>query len=317
MPRQWIFHVLYDELLVETSHRSSMRATSSTHMRKFYMTAILSLILIGGFILWLRWYVPHMIYRPNRRMEQTPELVRLNYEDVTLTTSDGLRINGWYLPAVASAKAGVPSHADAALTILFFHGNAGNISHRLEKLVIFKNLGVNTFIIDYRGFGRSEGKPTEEGTYLDARAAYDYLVQQRKLAPRSIIVYGESLGSAIAADLAGKVEVGGLILEEAFTSITDVGQKMFPFFPVRWLVRNKYDTLSKLPRIKVPLLILHSREDEIFDMRHPQRLLAAANAPKQLVELHGHHNDAFLVSEPVYREALQKFFSTLSQPQPL
>jgi uncharacterized protein len=269
-------------------------------MRKFYMTAIPLLILIGGFILWLRWYEPRMIYHPSRQMEQTPELVGLKYEDVTLTSSDSLHINGWWVPG-----------RDAKLTVLFFHGNAGNISHRLEKLAIFKDLGVNTFIIDYRGYGRSEGTPDEEGTCRDARAAYDYLIQQRKFTPRSIIVYGESLGSAIAADLASKVEVGGLVLEEAFTSISDVGQRMFPFFPVRWLVQNKYDTLSKLPRIKVPLLILHSREDEIFDMRHPQLLLAAANAPKQLVELHGNHNDAFLVSEPVYRDALQKFIEGL------
>ena len=162
-----------------------------------------------------------------------------------------------------------------------------------------------------RGYGRSEGAPDEPGTYRDAQAAYDYLVQQRKVAPRSIVVYGESLGSAIAADLATKVDVGGLILEEAFTSVGDVGQKMFPFLPVRWLVRNKYDTLGKMPRIKVPLLIFHSRDDEIFDIRHAQRLFAAANDPKQLVELRGHHNDAFLVSAATYHAALQKFFASL------
>jgi len=293
---------------------NEIRGYNQDRMRKLYMTPILLLVLIGGFILFVRWYEPHMIYHPNRQMQQTPDQAGLKYEDVTLTTSDGLRINGWYLPG-----------RDAKLTILFFHGNAGNISHRLEKLAIFNDLGVNTFIIDYRGFGRSEGKPTEEGTYRDARAAYDYVVGKYAVGrarspsaphpgPRSVIVYGESLGSAIAADLASKVEVGGLILEEAFTSIADVGQKMFPFFPVRCVVRNKYDTLSKLPRIKVPLLILHSREDEIFDMRHPQRLLAAANAPKQLVELHGHHNDAFHVSADIYRGALQKFIATLGQP---
>jgi len=268
--------------------------------------AIPFLIILVGFILWLRWTEPRMLYHPDGQIDQTPDNLGLKYEDVTLTTSDGVRINGWLVPA-----------PDAKLTVLFFHGNAGNISHRLEKLAILHDLGVNTFIIDYRGFGRSEGKPNEQGTYRDAQAAYDYVVG-RALAPRaprgsprSIILYGESLGSAVAADLATKVEVGGLILEEAFTSVGDVGQKMFPFFPVRWLVQNKYDTLSKMPRIKVPLLILHSREDEFFDMRHAQRLLAAANEPKTLVELHGTHNDAFLVSAPVYRDGLQKFFASL------
>jgi alpha-beta hydrolase superfamily lysophospholipase len=273
-------------------------------MRYLKMIAIPLLTLIVVFALWLRWNEPRMIYYPDRQIDQTPDQLGLHYDDVTLTTSDNLKINGWFLPCDHPAK----------LTVLLFHGNAGNISHRFDKLAVLRNLGVDTVIIDYRGYGRSEGKPDEPGTYRDARAAYDYLVTQRKVAPRSIVVYGESLGSAIAADLATKVDVGGLILEEAFTSIGDVGQKMFPFFPVRWLVRNKYDTLAKMPRIKVPLLIFHSRDDEIFNMRHAQRLFAAANDPKQLVELRGAHNDAFLVSAPIYHDAMQQFFASL-KPQ--
>ena len=221
-----------------------------------------------------------------------------------MTASDGIHINGWFLPAT--------SPSPAKLTILFFHGNAGNISHRLEKIGIFRDLGVDTFIIDYRGYGRSEGQPNEEGTYRDAQAAYAYLTQQRKLSPHSIVVYGESLGTAIAADLASKLQVRGLILEDGFTSVADVGQKMFPIFPVRWLVRNKYDTASKLPRMHVPLLIFHSREDEVINFSFGQRLFAAANEPKTFVELHGGHNDAFLTSAPTYRTALSKFFAGLT-----
>jgi uncharacterized protein len=272
--------------------------------KRFKMTTCLLIAIILGFVLWLRWSEPHMLYHPIRRIEQTPDQFGLKYEDVTLTTSDGVRLNGWFLPC---------GH-DARLTILFLHGNAGNISHRLEKLNALHDLGVDTLIIDYRGYGRSEGKPNEEGTYRDAQAAYDYLTQQRKIAPRSVVVYGESLGTAVAADLAHKVEVGGLVFEEGFTSTGDVGQRMFPFLPVRWLVRNKYDTLSKMPRINAPLLIFHSRDDEVFPMRHAQRLLAAANGPKQFVELRGGHNDAFLVSERIYRDALEKFFAAL-KPQ--
>jgi len=269
------------------------------------MTAVLLLSLIVAFALWLRWNEPRMIYYPDRHIGQTPNQLGLQYEDVFLTTSDGLRINGWFLPV---------STPNAKLTVLFFHGNAGNISHRFEKLAVLRELGVDTFIIDYRGYGRSQGKPDEQGTYRDARAACEYLTQQRKLSPRSIVVYGESLGSAVAADLAAIVDVGGLIIEEAFTSVGDVGQKMFPFLPVRWLVRNKYDTLGKMPRIKVPLLIFHSRDDEFFNLRHAQRLLAAANEPKQLVELRGGHNDAFLISAPAYRAAIEKFFARVAAP---
>jgi fermentation-respiration switch protein FrsA (DUF1100 family) len=279
-------------------------------MRHLKMIVIPLLTILVVFALWLRWNEPRMIYCPDRQIDQTPDVLGLKYDNVTLTTSDGFHINGWFLPTVASAKAGLPASAsNAKLTVLFFHGNAGNMSHRFEKLAALRSLGVDTFIIDYRGYGLSEGKPDEQGTYRDARAAYDYLVTQRTLAPRSIVVYGESLGSAVAADLATKVDVGGLILEEAFTSVGDVGQRMFPFLPVRWLVRNKYDTLGKMPRVKVPLLIFHSREDEIFNIRHAQRLLAAASDPKHLVELRGHHNDAFLVSAPIYHEALREFFA--------
>ncbi len=243
----------------------------------------------------LRWREPSMIFYPMREMYGTPDQAGLKFEDVWLTTSDDVKIHGWYVPAAGTA----------ATTILFLHGNAGNISHRLEKLAILHNLGAATFIIDYRGYGRSEGKPDEPGTYRDAQAAYDWLAKQHS----QIILYGESLGSAVAVDLAVKTPVAGLIIEEPFTSIADVGQKMFPFLPVRLLAKNKYDTLSKMSRLRAPLLILHSEEDEMFPMSYAQRLLAAAPEPKRLVKLHGSHNDAFLVSATAYRQALADFLA--------
>jgi fermentation-respiration switch protein FrsA (DUF1100 family) len=277
--------------------------------RRTMIDLLLILLVIVGFILWLMWNEPRMLYHPSREIEQTPDKVGLRYENINLTTSDGVNINGWFIPGVNLAEDGHVTR----LTVLFFHGNAGNISHRLEKIRVFRDLGVDTFIIDYRGYGRSEGKPNEEGTYHDAQTAYEYLTQQRKLSPRSIVVYGESLGCAIAADLASKMEVRGLVMEEGFTSTGDVGQKMFPFLPVQWLVRNKYNTLSKMPRIHIPLLIFHSRDDEVIGFRHSQRLLTAANEPKEFVELHGGHNDAFEVSALTYRAALSKFFAALER----
>jgi fermentation-respiration switch protein FrsA (DUF1100 family) len=266
-------------------------------------------VVIILFVVWLAWNEPRFLYHPTREIEQTPDKLGLHYENINLTTSDGVNINGWFVPGENLAE----DDQLTRLTVLFFHGNAGNISHRLEKIAVFRDLGVDTFIIDYRGYGRSEGQPTEAGTYRDAQAAYEYLMQQRKLKSRSIVVYGESLGSAIAADLAIKVEVRGLVMEEGFTSTADVGQGMFPFFPVHWVVRNKYDTLSKLPRIHVPLLILHSRDDEVINFSHSQRLFAAANEPKQFIELHGGHNDAFETSALTYRAALSKFFAALER----
>ena len=273
-----------------------------------------SLLLILGvlavFALWLRWREPQMLYYPIRQIDQTPDKLGIKYEDVYLTTSDNVRINGWFLAAIRP----LPT---SPLTILFLHGNAGNISHRMEKLEIFRDLGLDTFIIDYRGYGRSEGKPNEEGTYRDAQAAYDYLTGRARppgaphLDPRTVVVYGESLGAAVAVDLATKHPVGGVVIEEAFTSVGDVGQKMFPFLPVRWLVRNKYDTLSKIGHINAPLLIFHSHDDEIISFRYAERLLAAANDPKQLVKLRGGHNDAFLTSGEMYRNGLRDFLADL------
>jgi uncharacterized protein len=275
--------------------------------RRTMIDLLLIFLVIIGFILWLRCNEPRFLYHPSREIEETPDKLGLKYENITLTTSDGVHINGWFVPGENLAEDGHVTR----LTVLFFHGNAGNISHRLEKIAVFRDLGVDTFIIDYRGFGRSEGQPNEEGTYHDAQAAYEYLTQQRKLKPPSIVVYGESLGSAVATDLASKMPVGGLVLEEGFTSTADVGQEMFPFVPVRWLVRNKYDTISKLPGIHIPLLVLHSRDDKLIRFNHGQRLFAAANDPKQFVELRGGHNDAFLTSALTYRAALSKFFVAL------
>ena len=262
------------------------------------MNLILTVLgVLVAFALWLRWREPGMIYYPARAIDGTPAQRGWKFDDVWLTASDGVRINGWFVPAEGNEQ----------LTVLFFHGNAANISHRFEKLAILRELGANVFILDYRGYGRSDGTPDEPGTYRDAQAAYEFLTRERKIEPRAVVVYGESLGSAVGVDLASKAPVGGVVIEEAFTSVADVGQRMFPFLPVRWLVRNKYDTLSKIDRIHAPLLLLHSRDDEYFALRHAERLLAAAHEPKQLVELLGGHNDAFLVSELIYREALKQF----------
>jgi len=282
-------------------------------MRKRLMTYLITIAILFVLVaLWLRWQEPDMIYYPTRQIEQTPDRLGWKFEDVFLTTEDGVRINGWFIPAPHS-----PTTSQASpITILFFHGNAGNISHRFEKLAVLRELGADTFMIDYRGYGRSAGAPNEPGTYADAQAAYEYVTKTLNREPRTLVAYGESLGSAIAVDLAARRTVGAVVIEEPFTSIADVGQKMFPFLPVRLLVRNKYDTLGKIGRINTPLLIFHSRDDEYFPMRHAERLLAAAREPKQLVELRGNHNDAFLVSADRYRTGLRSFLARLRDAPP-
>lgn len=285
------------------------------------LVAVAALVLAA---LWIRWSEPRLIYYPTRALEVTPDRLGLRYEEVWPVAADGVRLHAWFLPCPSDAppppgrSAARPAWSTARPTVLFLHGNAGNISHRFEKLAVLHDLGADVLLLDYRGYGLSEGSPDEAGTYRDGLAAYEHLTRGCGLDPRTLVLYGESLGSAVAVELASRVPVGGVVLEAAFTSIADVGQALYPFLPVRRLVRNRYDSLGKIARVRAPLLLLHSRDDEYFPMRHAERLLAAATAPKRLVELRGSHNDAFRVSDAGYRAALARFLAAVdsAKPQP-
>lgn len=260
-----------------------------------------ALLALAAISLWLRLNEPRLIYFPERAIALTPQQRGMHYTDVWLTTVDGVRLNGWFMP----------SNHPSGLTVLLLHGNAGNISHRFEKYAIFHQLGWDVFALDYRGYGNSAGEPDEPGLYLDARTAYRYLVEQRGVDPHKLVVYGESLGVAVAVDLLSQAAAAGLVLEEGFTSAPDVGQEMYPFLPMHWLMHTHYNTLGKIGRTSAPLLIFHSRDDEFFSLQHAQKLLAAAPAPKELVELRGGHNEAFMLSAEVYQNALQRFAASL------
>ncbi|MEK7797018.1 MAG: alpha/beta hydrolase, partial [Pseudomonadota bacterium] len=192
-------------------------------------------------------------------------------------------------------------------TLLFCHGNAGNISHRLESIRQFHQLGLNVFIFDYRGYGESEGVPTEAGTYRDAEAARRYLVETRGLAPEHIVYFGRSLGAAIAAWLATQHPPRALIVESAFTSVPDFGAEIYPWLPVRLLARLRYPTQEYLRSVQAPVLVIHSRDDEIVSFRHAEKLYESANSPKELLEIRGGHNDGFLVSGAQYTRRLDDF----------
>jgi fermentation-respiration switch protein FrsA (DUF1100 family) len=253
-------------------------------------------------LLWvfLRWFEWRSVFIPYRRVENTPADFYQRFEDVTLTTTDGVKINGWYVPQL-----------NAKRTVLFCHGNAGNIGHRFEKLLILRDLGVNVFIFDYRGYGRSEGWPSEQGTYKDAQAAYDWLRREKLVPPEQIVVQGESLGCAVAVELARQRPVGGLVLESGFASVPEMARAVYPWLPLHLICRIRYDTLSKIGSVKAPLLSLHSREDEIVPFSQAERVFAAAPGPKKLVEIRGDHNNGFATSEKVYRAALAEFFRSL------
>ncbi|TNF90387.1 MAG: alpha/beta hydrolase [Gammaproteobacteria bacterium] len=240
-------------------------------------------------------YYPNM---PGRSLVATPQIIGLEFEDVQLVTKDGIKLHGWFIPA-----------RQARGTVLFFHGNAGNISHRLDSIDIFNRLGLNVFILDYRGYGHSEGRVTEAGTYRDAEAGWNYLIQTRGLKPARIIVFGRSLGASIAAWLASKHEPAALILESSFSSVVSMAKRIYPIFPVRWLTYFKYDTRRYVANTTCPVLVVHSKNDEIIPYAEGREVFEAAPGARQFLQIRGGHNDGFLVSGPSYVEGLATFIA--------
>jgi fermentation-respiration switch protein FrsA (DUF1100 family) len=251
--------------------------------------------------LMFRWFEHRQIYIPHRVLEAKCEALGRPVEDFYLNAADGVRLNAWYFPAQ-------PGSARRHLAFLICHGNAGNISHRLSLYQALLDKGVNVLAFDYRGYGQSAGNPGEEGTYLDAQAAYGWL-RAKGFAAVDILAYGESLGGAIVTELALREKLAGIILQSTFSCIPDIGKELFPFLPVRWICSIYYNTVTKLPRITIPVLILHSRGDSMIGFRHAEKNFAAANEPKLLWEIKGDHNDMLESGRKDFDEGLDRFFS--------
>jgi fermentation-respiration switch protein FrsA (DUF1100 family) len=239
-----------------------------------------------------------LVYFPGPPPEETPADWGLAYEDVRLETSDGVSLSAWFIPAAGWGDIG---------TVVFSHGNAGNIAARLPGARAFVECGLSVMLYDYRGYGASEGHPSEEGTYLDALAAYDWVVKQRGVAPMRVLSYGESLGGAVAIELARRRPVGAVFVESTFTSLPDVGARIYPFLPVRLLATIRYASVDKVGKLGVPLLVAHSREDEIVPFELGRKLFTAAAQPKAFLETGGGHNEGGFVREQDWRDAVGKF----------
>lgn len=264
------------------------------HMLLNSFIALIAIYL--AFVLLVYFNQSHLVYFPEKQIGNTPEAIGLDYTAVNIATGDGETLHGWWAPM-----------ADAKGTVLFFHGNAGNISHRINYLAMFKQLGYNTLLFDYRGYGQSSGTPSESGTYLDAQAAWRYLIEIQGIVPERIVLFGESLGGAVAAWLAAREKPGLLALVSTFTSVPDLAAEIYPFLPVRWISRFDYNTLEFLQSITCPVFIAHSPQDEIIPYRHGQRLFQAAPEPKQFLPLQGTHNTGFIFMQPVWKRALGAF----------
>jgi fermentation-respiration switch protein FrsA (DUF1100 family) len=230
------------------------------------------------------------------------ELPAGDVEDAWFTSPDGHKLHGWYAPR-ESPRA----------VLLFLHGNAGNITHRDDRLLALRRLGFSVLMLDYRGFGRSEGSPSEKGVLADARAARAWLAQRAGVAEPDIVLWGESLGGGVAVDLAARDGARGLILESTFTSLPDLAAYHYRWLPVRWLMRSRLDSLSLIGRYRGPLLWSHGDADEIVPYTNGLRLFEAANEPKEAVTFPGgrHNGPPHPEDRAEFRAALERFIARL------
>lgn len=257
---------------------------------------------LSAFLLGSGCAMKSLIFFPEKEITLTPADAGLAFEDLTLTTADGVKINGWFVP-----------HPEAQTTILWLHGNGGNMSHRVGRIDRSHHmLKANVLIIDYRGYGRSGGRVSEKGTYLDAVAAYDYLLTRNDVDPARIIPFGASLGAAVAVELALQRKVQGLVLEAPFTSIREMARVALPWLPVGGLIMTRYDNLSKIGRLEIPILILHGDRDETIPFSQGRKLFEAARGPKTFYAIPGaDHNNTEAVGGEAYFKAIADFILRL------
>jgi uncharacterized protein len=257
------------------------------------------IIFVLIFTLGVRYLERKSIYFPVKEITNTPRNVGLGYQEVYFYTSDQNKIHGWFIP-----------RQGAQFTILFSHGNAGNIGHRLDKVLMLHDLGFNIFIYDYRGYGKSRGFPSEKGFYRDIRAAYNYLLEKKDISYNDIVLYGESIGGAVSVELASRMPVRALITENVFTSIKDMAEITFPLIPY-FIFSSRFNSLEKIQNIACAKLIIHSFDDEIVPFEQGKSLFDAAASPKVFLRLRGGHNTAFWDSVKEYKQGIMSFMESL------
>ena len=267
---------------------------------------LLVVIAYLGLLLLLRLNESRLIYFPGsvRRLTDAPTELQLPVRHASIRTEDGLTLGSWVIPAGPDST---------GYWVLICHGNAGNLSEfgRPAHYARLRTLGLSLLAFDYRGYGESEGTPSEAGLYRDADAAYQYLRGGLRVPPERIIVFGHSLGSAVAVDLASRVPAAGLILDGALTSVIERGAELYPYIPVRWIGRSRFSSIDKISRVSIPKLFLHARADDVVPLAHGRRLFEAALPPKTFVELNGGHGDAFELDSATYFGSIRRFVKGL------
>jgi fermentation-respiration switch protein FrsA (DUF1100 family) len=265
-----------------------------------------ALLLYAGVLLLLRAAEPRLVYAPGPSTHLTPPPAELGLapERVSFASADGVRLVAWLMRA---------AYDSGGRWLLICHGNGGNLSEagRPFHYAGLRALGLNLLAFDYRGYGESGGVPSEAGLYRDADAAWRYLTDTLRVAPDRIVLFGHSLGSAVAVELATRVPAAGLILDGALTSVVERAQEAYPYVPVRWIARSRYPSLDRIGRLTLPKLFLHARADEVIPFAHGRRLYDAAPPPKTFVALAGGHGDAFERDSAAYFGAIARFLTTL------
>jgi fermentation-respiration switch protein FrsA (DUF1100 family) len=275
------------------------RTSHGIHHMPIKAIYAICLILVAGacFYLFFPAIENFFVFFPETPFACTPDELNLHYKDVSFHTRDGKRLHGWFFPL----KKGFP-------VILFCHGNAGNISHRLENIRLLLDRGLQVFIFDYRGYGRSSGRPSEKGLYMDGLAAYDYLVKGEHIPPASIVPFGRSLGAAVATEIALQRKVRSLIIESAFTSTKDMAKTMPLFYPLSFFVPAHYNNLEKIGRVPIPKLFIHGQKDDLIPVSMGKRLFKAAKPPRYFFPVKdAGHNDTFIAGGREYLETIAAF----------
>ncbi len=245
------------------------------------------------------WVERTFIFFPDKKLEATPREVGLDFREVYFDTGDGCRLHGWYAPA-----------GEGAPVLLWLHGNGGNISYELDGLARMHRAGLAGFIFDYRGYGLSTGRPSEAGVYRDARAAYEYAVNGLGVPPERLVLFGRSLGGAVAADLALQAPVRAIILDGAFTSVGDMANHHYRWLPGKGRYAHKFDTARKLAQIGIPKLIIHGEKDQVVPFRMGERLFEAAAPPKEFYPIAGAgHEDTLPVGGQEYARRVAEFIT--------
>jgi len=270
----------------------------------FFLIIAVPVVLYLLFIVNLYLLQARHIYCPTTEIATTPDKHGLAFEAVEFESSDGLMLQGWFVPRASDAPG-------KERVVLFFHGNTGNISDCIETLQMFHQLGLSTFIFDYRGYGLSQGSPTEQGTYDDAEAAWIYLLRDRGIKAEDVVVLGRSLGAAIASQQAARHTPGALVIESTFTSAPELAAEMFRIFPARLMSRFKYRVRDNIANTHCPVLVVHSGDDEVIPFHHGKRLYEVANEPKAFLEINGAHAQGFLTSGARYTDGLKRFLTSV------